>query len=100
MKYRLQMSAEEVRSAIRVLGVDQTELAEEWDITPRIVRRWCDGGCTSGPAIGAFHACLRLHAMGLPWQRAAVSIRFGAGGIIAVSDRQAVIHDAALGRQL
>ena len=53
------MTPEEFKSLRQQLGLNQTELAREWGVTDRAVRRW-EAGHSPVPPIAAY--CLRMLA--------------------------------------
>lgn len=90
------MIGTEVMAAIRRLRVSPEELAEEFDVSARTVRRWCASGAP-GAAAYAIRAALRLDALHLAWRKGAVNIGIVAGGVIRqLSDAEAAAHHARL----
>lgn len=79
------MTAEEVRVSLSILGLAQTELAEEWDVNPRTVRRWCSHGCSKHIGV-CFDAMIRLKNSGMAWRKGMIAISFDG----PLTDRQAV----------
>lgn len=88
-------SPEFVRAALAELGVSQTEIALEWDVSARQVRRWCQKGCRLHIAV-CFDAMLRLKRAGLPWRKNEISIAVHGGEIIQLTDAEAVARFKSL----
>lgn len=91
----IKITAGEVRDAVAELGITQLELAREWGINGRTVRRWLQVGACA-PHDRAFAYALRLHRSGIPWQRGSVAISFDG----PLSDAQAAARKPFMDRGL
>ena len=61
------MTPEEFKSLRQQLGLNQTELAREWGVTDRAVRRW-EAGHSPVPPVAAY--CLRIMAQAVSFHQA------------------------------
>lgn len=77
------MTGAEVELVLLSLRRSRQELADEFGVSERTVRRWTDDGVDGVPA-AAFRYAQRLHACGLAWRRNEVTVRVREGGVIVV----------------
>jgi hypothetical protein len=69
------MSSSEFCRSLKHLSLSEPEVARLLSVTPRSVRRWCDGGTeVPGPVEQAVRAWLRLDGLGLAWRPDGVPI--------------------------
>jgi hypothetical protein len=71
------MTSEQLDQYLTSLSLSQTEAAKLLGVSPRSVRRWCEGDEIPGPVQQVFRAWMRLHNLNLAWRPDSVSIDQG-----------------------
>lgn len=86
------MTGAEVREAIQAMKQTPAEIAFEFDVSERSVRRWMAEGAP-GDASAALRYAQRLHACGIAWRKNEVTVRIGPAGVV-------IAREADIARQI
>ena len=82
----------------KMLGLDPTEAAQLFDVSPRTVSRWFEGEAVPVAVEQAVRAWRRLHERGLAWRPDSVSVLYDDQQQIAAQRQHAVALDEVLER--